>query len=101
MVCRAKAGTEERWCAALWYLRSSKYWVRHEFSCYLCNVGITFAFSPAALIMPARSHAEVIVVAVAARDKKKAETYAKRHGIPIVHDSYDGEYPQYEIDVLS
>ncbi|CAO2657338.1 Nn.00g034640.m01.CDS01 [Neocucurbitaria sp. VM-36] len=45
--------------------------------------------APTALTIPARSHAEVIVVAVAARDKKKAETYAKRHGIPIVHDNYD------------
>ena len=50
---------------------------------YSCN-------RPMALIMPARSHAEVIVAAVAARDKKKAEAYAKKHGIPIVHDSYDG-----------
>lgn len=31
------------------------------------------------------------MVAVAARDKKRAEVYAKRHGIPIVHDSYDGK----------
>jgi len=48
--------------------------------------------SPQALIIQARSHAEVIVVAVAARDKKKAEAYAKRWAIPIVHDSYEGEY---------
>lgn len=45
--------------------------------------------SPSALIIPARSHAEVIITAVAARDRKKAEVYAKRYGIPIVHDSYD------------
>jgi predicted dehydrogenase len=43
------------------------------------------------LIIPARSHGEVIIAAVAARDKKKAEAYAKKWKIPIVHDSYDGE----------
>lgn len=43
-----------------------------------------------ALIMPAKSHPEVIIAAVAARDGKKAEAYAKKHGIPIVHKSYQG-----------
>jgi len=45
--------------------------------------------APLALIIPARSHAEIIVVAVAARDKTKAEAYAKRWDVPIVHDSYE------------
>ncbi|KAL1979262.1 hypothetical protein VTN96DRAFT_6338 [Rasamsonia emersonii] len=44
--------------------------------------------APLALIAPAKSHPEVIVAAVAARDRKKAEAYAKKHQIPIVHDSY-------------
>jgi hypothetical protein len=43
-----------------------------------------------AVIQPAKSHAEVIVTAVAARDVKKAEAYAKKHSIPIVHKSYQG-----------
>jgi predicted dehydrogenase len=43
-----------------------------------------------ALIIPAKSHPEVLVAAVAARDPKKAEVYAKKHGIPIVHKTYDG-----------
>jgi predicted dehydrogenase len=43
-----------------------------------------------AVIQPARSHPEVIVAAVAARDVKRAEAYAKKHGIPIVHKSYQG-----------
>jgi hypothetical protein len=47
--------------------------------------------SPQALIIPARSHAEVIVAAVAARDVKRAQVYAKKYGIPIVHKMYDGE----------
>ncbi len=46
------------------------------------------------LIIPARTHLEVMIVAVAARDKKKAEAYAKRHGIPIVHENYEGMYFQ-------
>ncbi len=46
------------------------------------------------LIIPARTHPEVMIVAVAARDKKKAEAYAKRHGIPIVHENYDGMFPK-------
>jgi predicted dehydrogenase len=45
-----------------------------------------------ALIQPARSHPEVIIAAVAARDGKKAQAYAKKYGIPIVHKSYDGKY---------
>ncbi|ORY08732.1 oxidoreductase domain-containing protein [Clohesyomyces aquaticus] len=45
--------------------------------------------APQALIVPAKSHSEVIVAAVAARDQKKAEAYAKKHGIPVVHKSYD------------
>jgi predicted dehydrogenase len=44
-----------------------------------------------ALILPAKQHAEVIVQAVAARDKNKAIQYAKKHGIPQVFDSYQGE----------
>ena len=44
-----------------------------------------------ALIIPARSHADVIVAAVAARDRTKAEAYAKRWDVPIVHDSYEGK----------
>lgn len=43
------------------------------------------------LIIPARSHADVIVAAVAARDRTKAEAYAKRWDVPIVHDSYEGK----------
>jgi predicted dehydrogenase len=47
--------------------------------------------SPLAMIMPAKSHPEVIVQAVSARDRKKAEAFAAKHGIPEVKDSYQGE----------
>jgi predicted dehydrogenase len=44
------------------------------------------------LIIPAKSHPEVIVQAVAARDRSKAEAFAKSHGIPEVKDSYQGQW---------
>lgn len=40
------------------------------------------AVAPAALIYPAKSHLEAVVYAVAARDKARAETFAKKHKIP-------------------
>ena len=43
-----------------------------------------------AFIIPAKTHPDVIVAAVAARDQNKAEAYAKKHGIPVVHKSYQG-----------
>lgn len=42
------------------------------------------------LINPAKTHPEVKVQAVAARDKHRAVAYANKHGIPQVHESYDG-----------
>jgi predicted dehydrogenase len=46
---------------------------------------------PLGLIMPAQTHEDVVVLAVAARSLAKAEAYAKRHGIPKVHGSYQGQ----------
>nr|WNS47925.1 CapJ [Capnodium sp. TTI-000886] len=45
--------------------------------------------APQCLITPAKSHPEVMIVAVAARDRAKAQEYANRYNIPIVHGSYD------------
>jgi predicted dehydrogenase len=45
--------------------------------------------TPAALIKPARLVPEVTVTAVAARDPDRARRFATRHGIPVVHDSYE------------
>ena len=42
-----------------------------------------------ALIEPARKLDEVEVAAVAARDPERAAEFAKEHGIPVVHRSYD------------
>ncbi len=43
------------------------------------------------LTIPAKSHPEVIIQAVAARDRDRAEKFAKKHGIPEIKDSYQGE----------
>ncbi|KAF1958755.1 oxidoreductase domain-containing protein [Byssothecium circinans] len=56
--------------------------------------------APAALITPAKSHPDVIVAAVAARDPKKAETFAKKYGIPIVHKTYDDLIADPSIDCI-
>lgn len=44
-----------------------------------------------AVIAPAKTHPDVIIAAVAARDEGKARAYAKKHGIPVVHGSYQGK----------
>ncbi|KIJ47889.1 hypothetical protein M422DRAFT_28689 [Sphaerobolus stellatus SS14] len=41
--------------------------------------------APIALIWPARSHPEVVITAVAARDEQKARSYAKKHSIGKVY----------------
>jgi hypothetical protein len=46
--------------------------------------------SPIALISPASNHPETIVYAVAARDNKKATTFAKKHGIGKVYSGPTG-----------
>lgn len=56
------------------------------------RIGILGAarIAPSALILPARSHPDVVVAGVAARDKAKGEKYAKQHGIPKVFGNYQG-----------
>lgn len=44
--------------------------------------------APGALIKPARLVAGVEVGAVAARERRRAEAFAARYGVPAVHDSY-------------
>jgi predicted dehydrogenase len=56
--------------------------------------------APMALIAPAKSHSEVLIHAVAARDPKRAKAYAKKHGIPKVHASYDDLLSDPDIDVV-
>ncbi|KAJ6109451.1 Oxidoreductase N-terminal [Penicillium sp. IBT 16267x] len=56
--------------------------------------------APLALITPALSHPEVIVQAVAARDRARAEEFAKKHSIPDVRVSYDEILEDPNIDAV-
>nr|BAZ95829.1 oxidereductase, NAD binding domain cpaG [Curvularia pallescens] len=56
--------------------------------------------APMALITPAVSHPEVIVQAIAARDRSRAEEFAKKHGIPDVKDTYEDILADPNIDAV-
>ncbi|KIY45672.1 NAD(P)-binding protein [Fistulina hepatica ATCC 64428] len=58
------------------------------------------AIAPFALISPAKSHPEAVVYGVAARDRARADVYAKKHGIPKVYGSYEELLDDPEIDVV-
>lgn len=66
------------------------------------RIGILGAarIAPAALIRPAGKVADVEVVAIAARDRGKAEAFARKHGIGHVHDSYADLVADPEIDAV-
>jgi predicted dehydrogenase len=53
-----------------------------------------------ALVRPARDVPDVRVTAVAARDRSRAETFAKKHGIARAHASYDALLADPEIDAV-
>ncbi|HLF40228.1 MAG TPA: Gfo/Idh/MocA family oxidoreductase [Acidimicrobiia bacterium] len=56
--------------------------------------------TPMALVRPARAVDEAELVAVAARDRFRAEKFAGKHGIPRVHASYDDLLADPEIDAV-
>ena len=56
--------------------------------------------APGALIKPARRVPEVTVTAVAARDPGRARQFAARHGIAVVHDSYEALIADPDIDAV-
>jgi len=56
--------------------------------------------TPAALTDPAREVDAVQVVAIAARDRTRAEEFAKQHGIPRVEDSYADLVEADDLDVI-
>jgi predicted dehydrogenase len=56
--------------------------------------------APMALIRPARQVDGVEVVAIAARDATRAAKFAARHGIPVVHASYDALLADASIDAI-
>ena len=53
-----------------------------------------------AAIIPAKSHPEVIVAAIAARDEKRGQAYAKLHRIPNVHSCYQALLDDPTIDAV-
>ncbi len=57
----------------------------------MLRIGILGAarIAPAALVKPARRTGGVVVEAVAARDRDRAEAFAQKHGIPRVLGSYE------------
>ncbi|KAL2869433.1 Gfo/Idh/MocA family protein [Aspergillus lucknowensis] len=52
------------------------------------------------VIRPAKTHPEVIIQTIAARDKQRATDYARKHGIPQVHDSYEAILDDPNIDAV-
>jgi predicted dehydrogenase len=56
--------------------------------------------TPAALVKPAAEHPEVEVVAVAARDRGRAEKFASKHSIPTIHDSYESLIADPQVDAV-
>ncbi len=66
------------------------------------RIGILGAagIAPTALIKPARENAEVVVAAVAARDISNAQSFAAKHGIARVHDSYEALIADPDLDAI-
>src|ERR1700733_8508945 len=56
--------------------------------------------APAAVIRPARTIDEVTVAAVAARDRDRAEGFARKHHISTVHDRYEDLVGSPDIDAV-
>ncbi|KAH8896002.1 putative oxidoreductase [Thozetella sp. PMI_491] len=56
--------------------------------------------APISLIYPARSHPEVVVQAISARNRTRAEEFAKKHGIPEVRDTYQEILDDPNIDAI-
>ena len=56
--------------------------------------------APDALIKPAHNVPDAEVVAIAARDPKRAQEFAAAHGIPRVHATYDDLVNDPELDVI-
>lgn len=48
------------------------------------------AIAPLALITPAKTHPETVVYAIAARDKGRAEAFARKHGIERAYGGVGG-----------
>ncbi|GAB7110115.1 Gfo/Idh/MocA family oxidoreductase [Streptomyces phaeofaciens JCM 4814] len=58
------------------------------------------AIAPSALIKPAGRTPRVAVTAVAARDRARAESFARKHGVPVVHAGYDALLADPQVDAV-
>lgn len=58
------------------------------------------AIVPMALTQPARSVPDAQIVAIAARDPRRAAAFARRHSIPRVHRTYNGLINDPDIDAI-
>ena len=58
------------------------------------------AIVPMALTNPARAVPEAQVVAIAARDPKRAQAFARKHHVPRVHPTYDDLLADPEVDAI-
>src|SRR5579859_3905400 len=56
--------------------------------------------APAAIVQPVRASSEASLVAVAARDSARAQAFARKHGVPKVHDSYGALLADPDIDAV-
>ena len=56
--------------------------------------------TPTALVSPAAETPGVEVVAIAARERERAEKFAAKHGIPRVHSSYDALLDDPDVDAV-
>ncbi len=56
--------------------------------------------APGALIAPVKENDNVTIHCVAARDRARAESFAKEHGIPMVYDNYDAVIEDETINCL-
>jgi len=56
--------------------------------------------APAAIIRPTRAVPEAAVIAVAARNPTRARAFARRQGIPRVHETYDALIQDPELDAV-
>ena len=56
--------------------------------------------APTALIKPAKTNADVVVAAVAARDVSRARAFAVKHGVARVYDSYEALIADPDLDAI-
>lgn len=60
-----------------------------------CGILGAARIAPSAIITPAKSHPEVIIHAVAARDKSRADAFAKKYKIPKAYSGPQGYQGQH------